>query len=210
MTSKRMPESQAVQIHLFDTGNPNPNYKTSFLALLEDARAASGRDVATGVVIDELRTGHWLGAVGYLILLDQIGKCFKPKAAARTNGGAAIVHCLNYWAPGLSDREVQAIYGLRNALAHDYSVFGPGKVKHLYRLDRQVGQGVVRFGKTQWDGNYDQIPADCETLVSLRELGELGEDIVRAVRAASTSSAIEILLLGGSDELLTRYGIYFS
>jgi hypothetical protein len=209
VTSHLMPESQALQIHLF--GTARNRYTTSFVAALEDARGASGRDITTGAVIDEPRTGHWLGAVGYLILLDQIGTCFKPKSAARLNGAAPIICCLRYWARGTSNRESEAIYGLRNALAHDYSVFNPAaKVPQLYRLDRQVGRGVVRFGKRTWDGKYDKISRDSETLVSLRELSELSERIVSEVRSACNSSAIEILLNGGSDELLVRYGVYFS
>jgi hypothetical protein len=70
-----------------------------------------------------------------------------------------------------------------------------------------VAQGVVRFGRKQWDGDYKNIPLECQTLVSLRELGELGERIVCEVRESFKKYSIEIALKGGSDELKVRYGI---
>jgi hypothetical protein len=100
---------------------------------------------------------------------------------------------------------------LRNALAHDYSLFNPNQnrqpVQHLYRLDRACGQGVVRFGKSQWDGDYLNITPGCETNVSLYEFANLVEDVVRRIQAGAENSKLEIVLPGGSDELLRRYGI---
>jgi hypothetical protein len=209
-----MPESDALRIHLLGSVTTTVGgyrYLSGFTAILRDAREDSGRCPDSGIVKKEERTGHWLGSVGYMILLDQVGKCFKPRVAQAVVAGSAIEKCLTYWTPELSEREIGALYGLRNGLAHDYSLFNQNPkrlaVQHLYRLDRARGQGVVRFGKSQWDGDYLNVNLDCETHVSLYEFGELVEEVARRVQTSAKNSELEVVLSGGSDELLQRYGI---
>lgn len=66
----------------------------------------------------------WLGAVGYLILLDQIGKCFKPVANPATDA-EPIIRALRNFSPIQDSPTLHALYALRNALAHDYALFNP-------------------------------------------------------------------------------------
>ena len=70
-----------------------------FMGALRDARKFTKRDKDTGqkLIEDDCGDhGSWLGAIGYLALLDQIGGCFKPKDTA-TIPGNCIVKALGYF-----------------------------------------------------------------------------------------------------------------
>jgi hypothetical protein len=214
MPATLMPAAAALRMHLIEpTIEPPPGYmyRSGFVAALRDAREDSGREPNTGAIIDEPRTGHWLGAVGYLILLDQIGKCFAPAGITASHGSEqpSILRCLGKWAPHIRHDEACAIYALRNALAHDYSLFNKNannpEFQHLFTLDRSTGS-VVRLPRRPWPGDYAHPPEDCRTAVSLRELGSSVEAIVAAVRG-SLPDGLDVLLAGGTDELLRRYGL---
>lgn len=189
---------------------PGFRYLSGFIALLKDSRHDGGRDIDTGEIINEERTGHWLSAVGYLILLDQIGKCFKPKAVPTGRHPNAVQSCLSNWRPAISANDSAAIYALRNALVHDYSLFNKNakqpEYQHLFALDRMRGHGVVRLPRVRWTGDLAASSVTYQTLISLTELGNLAESIVAALREAGPWG-IDVLLDGGSDELLRRYGL---
>ena len=62
----------AIPAHLYPTRpRLGVQYKSSLIALLTDARGATGRDLDTGSVVSPDHTRSWLGATGYLILLDR-------------------------------------------------------------------------------------------------------------------------------------------
>ena len=134
-------------------------YVSSFRACLEDARLATGRNLVTGDVEDELKTGNWLGAVGYMTLLDQIGACFgRPGVTDRD--GRPIVRCLSHWAPEVDDRERLALYALRCALAHDYSLLNwhsDQRLQHHFKLDQAIDGPVVQLPGKRWSGELSDM-----------------------------------------------------
>jgi hypothetical protein len=205
----------ALNLHLLGAvGQPQKtgfgySYTSSFLACLADARGATGRDVESGDVTDEPRTGHWLGAVGYMVLLDQIGTCFRPKGVTASPARESIIRCLAEWAPGIPPAEREALYALRCALAHDYSLINfsddPSR-RHRFGLDRRVDLGVVRLPTEQWSGEHHDGRRTATTMVSVRAFGDLADAIAVAVRAAAPSQ-LELILAGGPYELFHRYGI---
>jgi len=160
-------------------------------------------------VRDEESTGHWLGAVGYMILLDQVGKCFKPVRRLRSTLPNTIEVCLGYWASDqVSHEERCALYALRNALAHDYSLFNwnsRAQYQHLFTLDRHPTRLVAPAAR-EWSGDLADRSPECTTVVSLRAFGDLAERVVAALLAAAPDE-VEIVLDGGADELLQRYGL---
>jgi hypothetical protein len=212
MPSRLMPEADAIRLHVMapDLTVRGFRYLSGFIVLLQDSRHDGGRDVQTGEIINEERTGHWLSAIGYLILLDQIGKSFKPRTVPKAAYRNSVQWCLSHWSPEITGDDSAAIYALRNALLHDYSLFNENREKpeyqHIFSLDRMTGQGVVRLPRTRWNGDFADTARYCRTLVSLTELGNLTESIVAAVREAGPWG-IDVLLAGGSDELLQRYGL---
>jgi hypothetical protein len=189
-------------------------YTSGFLAALGDARASSGRD-ETGKVVDETQTGHWLGAVAWMVLLDQIGSCFRPTPATGTSAvtasGRAVVDTLHWWYAELPDLEVLALYALRCAFAHDYSLWnlsGDSTLQHCFVVDRDTAR-FVQLPSRPWTPADPPAP-DNQTFISLRRLGDVCEEVVSRIRAAAASDTLEIILKGGVDELEHRYGITFS
>jgi hypothetical protein len=187
-------------------------YTSGFLAALDDARAASGRD-GDGNVVDEERTGHWLGAVGWMILLDQIGSCFRPAPSTGAAGvaadGHAVLNTLRWWYSELPDLEARALYALRCAFAHDYSLWNLNpkdpSLQHCFVVDRDPVR-FVRLPSCPWNLGDPPTPAN-QTFISLRGLGDVCEEIVSRVRVTAASDTLEIVLKGDVDELEHRYGI---
>ena len=163
-----------------------------------------------GTIIDIAKSRSWLGNVGYLVLLDQIGNCFKDKNHAMA-GGNSIQKALNYFS-GLPQPEVDTLYALRCALAHDYSLINrkdsKPSLQHQFVLTGGTGRLIVP--PTQpWDGNVLNRTNDNQTTVDVQELGNLVEGVCSKVRQLATNNSLEIVLSGGKDELMTRYTIVF-
>jgi hypothetical protein len=80
--------------------------------------------MATGEVSPKRRaSGSWLGALGYMVMLDQIGECFRPaNATPLPNATPDFIKALTYFAEEIPDRERQALYALRCCFTHDYSL----------------------------------------------------------------------------------------
>ena len=66
-----MDPQEVLRLYLFDP-------TSCFNAALRDARKATGRQLNDNSRSD-INHGSWLGAIGYIVLLDQIGGCLKPK-----------------------------------------------------------------------------------------------------------------------------------
>lgn len=177
---------------------------SAFVTALRDARDATGRHLESGAVREEERTGNWLGAIGYLLLLDQIGTAVEPAGAVMESGGA-ILRALKWWAPGVTEKGAKAIYALRCALAHDYGLFNKHtdpELQHEFRLHRGTGL-LVQLPVRPWQGNYSVMHDP--TTVSLRALGDRVEQVVSEVRAAHTRGDLSIARGLSPDDLLQRY-----
>ena len=156
--------------------------------------------------------GSWLGAIGYLSLLDQIGKCFKPSAAVTINNENSISKALKYFATHIPNAEVDAIYALRNAFAHDYSLYNinnnrPSYTHHFTVLKSPV-HPLVRLPQTQWGGNIGNRTQNNMTVINLEALGDTVEQICFRLLQLANNNGLEVTLAGGSDELIQRYSFY--
>jgi hypothetical protein len=207
-------EQQAISIHL---GNiqKEPGYTrfSGFMAALRDARKFTKRDQDTGAkLLDDTCGDHgsWLGAIGYLTLLDQIGGCFKPQGVNHVSGNT-IVKALRYFG-GLNEVEANAIYALRCSLAHDFGAFNinshkPG-LTHLFTLHQDPSFPLLHFPKTPWDGNINTFNRDNVTYVNLRALGDLVEAIYKELLTLAANSNLVIILPGGVMELCIKYSYW--
>src|SRR5262245_56853359 len=92
MSSNIMPESDAIRLHLTSLStHQNVQYFSGFVKGLREARKFTKRPQDTGEKLPDDTCGNhgsWLGAIGYLCLLDQIGKCFKPATASIITGNS--------------------------------------------------------------------------------------------------------------------------
>jgi len=179
---------------------------SSFAAALSDARNATGRD-KNGNILDPSKRGSWLGAVGYMILLDQIGSCFKPTLVDPVVGNS-FIKALKYFS-SLPNTCIEALYALRCAFAHDFSLFNRNTENELrmHRFEVRIGnsEDVVVFPPVRWDGNFSNIHDDNTTIIYLDTFGLLVETLCAKLYSLYTSGELEVTLPGKTDELFYRY-----
>jgi hypothetical protein len=196
----------AIREYLGIIPSPMPSRISCFVAALRDAREFTGRDPETGIKFLGTNHGCWLGALGYMALLDQIGSCLKPKDKKGVRN--EIEASLKYFSD-LSKPEIEAIYALRCAFAHNYSL-----VNVNARQDRRhvftLGQGdklpsLVQLPRVPWNGVFEKIGVDSQTRVNLEAFGDLVESACQNARKQAEEGSLEIALAGGVKELLVRY-----
>lgn len=179
---------------------------SSFWLVLRDARVASGRDPRSGERVTMQPATMWLGAVGYLILLDQIGSALRRPS--RPSTGHPIIRALAMFSDVLpNDRRV--LYALRCALAHDYSLVNVGSAgDHLFRLEWDEMLPLVRMPPSPWTGEYSELqgvpdrrPGD--TMVNLLALTEVSESVVQTVFKAHAENDLVMAVTG--TEAAHRY-----
>jgi hypothetical protein len=174
----------------------------AFGAALKDARRVTGRDIVTGQLLSTKHAGSWIGAIGYLVLLDQIGACFKPIGRNPIDKND-IYKALAYFSD-LKEAEIWAIYALRCAFAHDYSLYNKNERRPDLQHWFEVSQGrttLVELPTTPWNGDYCNQDRQCLTKIDLEQLGDLVENVVRSVRILAEQHKLEIALAGGEAEL---------
>jgi len=178
---------------------------------VREARKATGRYIHTGKKIPGRHHGSWLGAIGYMILLDHIGDCYKPieSQLSRSNG---YLRALEYFT-NLGERDRNALYALRCSFAHEFSLSNipkcrreslKGRFQHRFVVC-VGGRFVVRLPKRCWDGNHDHISDECKTWVDLEGFGDMVEEVVASLKELEKHKKLEATLNGGKKELFQRY-----
>jgi hypothetical protein len=202
----------AITLHLYDRDPVNGvKYVSSLIAFLTDARKAAGRD-SDGRLQAGQRGESWLAATAYLGLLDQIGTSFTVVGTSPT--GRAIEHALRTFSAVKDQPTLDALYALRCALVHDYSLANPpykgqkaSSLTHFFRLTADSTTPLVQFPSVRWDGDYAKVFRENETLVNLQKVGDLAEDVVARLRADHRTGTLDICL--DLDEFERRYGICY-
>jgi len=203
-------EDAALTTHLYMAGAVNGvQYKSSFMGALRDARAVGERDVETGAVLAGAESGSWLAAVGYLVLLDQVGTCFT--LAGYVPGGPSFVDALRCFSPLADEPSIQALYAVRNALAHDYALFnrnlGNPLRNHAFNYTADPAAPLIQLPAQPWTGQYVNIPQAQTTIVNVRKVGDLVEEVVARLRQEHQNGQLEIRL--PLPEFQVRYGMYY-
>jgi len=207
--------SEFIDFHLSNMlmASEGPVIVSSFTAALRDARHATGRDEVTGKVSEWGKQGNWLGAIGYLLLLDQIGTSFKRKDAPALKC-PSIIRALQGFSSISNRLDMEALYALRCALAHDFSVINinrehPERTHHFLltgALDNSPGP-VVRRPSQPWDGDYATATEENATVINLHRFGDLVEATCTILRDLAAQDHLEVALKGGDRELQRRYSI---
>lgn len=209
----RVDLTTALRAHLYPHQPVNGlQYKSSLIALLGDARGAADRDGETGEVEPGKRSASWLGAVGYLVLLDQVGTCFKVRGQRDVNE-RAFVHAVRTFSHVRDDLTVLALYALRCALAHDYALYNDGGgarplLRHAFNFCADTTSPLVQLPARTWSGTYGGAPAaDETTIVNLRKVGDLAEQVVAELRARHVAGTLDVRL--PLDQFHMRYGLAY-
>jgi hypothetical protein len=203
--SSDISEEEAIRMYLGVSQGNSPDH-SCFRAALVDMRKVTGRNKNDGSKLPDSKHGNWLGALGYMALLDQIGTCLKPKETDES--GNSIEKALRYFTD-LGEKKIQALYALRCAFAHDYGLANPNKGnqdrQHIFTVCEGAHPRLVRFPTSPWEGNYQTVSRDNITVVNLEALGDLVESVCQKVCKQAKNDKLEIELSEGIDELFKRY-----
>jgi hypothetical protein len=187
--------------------------ESSLSAALRDCRGAQGRDVS-GHLPEGAEAPSWLGAIGYLCVLDQLNTAVRHRTTARRPGHFDVIR--QFLPNELSDEEVEALYALRCALAHDYSLSNQGAggnaerkalLHHSFQLAgyREEMLQLPREDR-RWNGVFGELGNDHDpTPVSLRSVGDFVESLVAEIRDAHPRGEVTIACPGGAIEMKERY-----
>lgn len=202
-----------VQIHLNLNGYKDANnliHESSLVAGLRTSRHITGRNVDTGAVDGSNICGYlgsWNGAMGYITILEQIGRCYRPDSKQKNTTNASFIKKALEYFTTLSVAEINAIYALRNAFFHDFSLLNKDNTTnfHRFRVDNHPTNQVVILPTQSWDGNINNFTSTNETYINLKTLGDLVESIYRQLLSLESTGHLILDLPGGDQELLVRY-----
>jgi hypothetical protein len=200
-----MPTPDELRAHVEPAANPG-NPISSFMAVVRDARAITHRDLDTGEPRSFLlpdRAALWPGAFLYLVLIDQVGSCFKRSGhrdAPRGTGDKFRTALKHFGMPSVASRnDAQfALWALRCSFAHKYTATNvrqsPHPMNHLFELKWSTSPAdtsVVTLPSRRWNGDIGKLAPS--TRINLFRVEELGEHVIRRVRAAAHRGDLEPL-----------------
>jgi len=154
--------------------------------------------------------GSWLGAIGYFSVLNQIGNCFKLKSEGSEGkeDSNKIKKALKYFSDLNDDKEINALYALRNSFAHDYSLQNINKncpeLNFCFEVYDGIDGRVVTLPQINWNDRSPKAPENT-TRINLRAFGDMVEKLINNLRKLAKDDKVEIALKGGIDEFKDRY-----
>lgn len=182
-------------------------WESSLVIALRDARKSSGRNSKTGIVENNNENGYpgcWLGAIGYLTVLDLVGKTYKPQGASplhKTN--SEIDAALQYFG-NVSYEDACALYALRCSLMHDYNLINlktsKPELKHVFTVS--VGGPLVALRAIPPSAFVLPMAGENITEVNLRALGDKVEEIYQKLIEMNAEGKLECV---SSSEKLKEY-----
>ena len=181
--------------------------RSSFEAAFGDAEAAFGGPV-------------WLSAVGYLCWFDQLGDALR-RTDRRPVSSRAFEKALEWFSP-LSAAERAALYALRCALAHDYSLVNVPEFKdpkgrwrsyqHAFVLHVDDLENLVTFPDERWNGDPRKVVEieggtvvkDWQTRIDLARLQALARNVRDEIHQLHRTSDVLALAIDPA-EMRRRY-----
>lgn len=213
---KDLSDNEIISHHLdlLHEVDPRTIVFSSLTAALRDARQATGRDVNSGENKNKENNpsaSNWLGATCYLIILEQLGKCYKGRNDPDQSGLSPIQKCLRNHTQ-LTPDQCDAIYALRNAFAHDYSISNLNQkyssLQHHFTLLDYYSDPFLCLPKKQWDGKPETKAYENMTHVGLPWIGEFVEKIYQTHLELHKINELEVVLPGGAKEIQNRYLLF--
>lgn len=182
---------------------------SSYRAAINGARKLTGRDINNGRKLAKDH-GNWLGALGYLIVIDIIGLLFRIGGKSK-NSNNFIYTLKNF--TNLDEKTIHALYALRCSFAHNFSLYNipNGRTNkktakslcHHFTVTQGKGRLVV-FSKYAWDGK-EKNKDNC-TIINLESLGDLVEEINSKLIAMAKDKK---LLFSREGNIILQERIYY-
>jgi hypothetical protein len=175
---------------------------STLISGFRDARRVTTRPIVSGLfTMDELfdpernwdLLGCWLGAMGYMTVMDQIGTAFQLVDQIDEAFDSPVYRALKNFGGGLDDRQIHALIALRNAFMHDYNLVNVPKTKnktikklqtHRFSVTAFPSDDVVRLPEVEWTGDYENKQWDPRTAteINLFGLGNIVERLLLSLR----------------------------
>ena len=226
-----MTNKDLIKIHLTLKDYVTPDgrkIQSCLTAGLNEARYLTARDTNTGKDDPQNKHGHrnrWTGAMCYMTVLDQIGSCYRPKnktaitdscclskKANKKLRASAIEKALRYFTD-LGEREICALYALRNAFFHDFALVNNNNdrpcLQHVFLVDAHETNPIVILPENNWDGKMSSRNSKNATYVNLQAVGDLVEKIYQNLLELHDKKQLAVELEGGEDELINRYSFSY-
>jgi hypothetical protein len=189
-------------------GSPAVPSLSCLWAALRDARPPSGRNVRTGRPNPKQQKKQlFVGAIGYLVAVDLLGKALKLNAGGSTER-VRFLAALEDFAPSgvtLSQRDRKALYALRCSFAHNFGVVNVPEPPHRPRANwapdpelthhfllAEDTRRLITYGSL-WDGATYPPPAKTATVVNLRRLADLVEAMVEGLTYLHSQARLAIV-----------------
>lgn len=218
--------SEDKQILIQYLNNESFNYNgairfSTINAGLRECRLFTKRDKSTGKYDPNAEfgfVGHWLGAIGYFTILDQIGSSYKISGQETPLKYNKIEFALRNFGFDLLDndeRKLNALVALRNAFTHDFNLLNIPERENKYELQRlkftvypnpEEEKNIVTLSKTPWNGDIvgkDFHKEDDTTFINLFAFGTLVEEIVKRLVEKIDTNEIETII--DIKELINKY-----
>jgi hypothetical protein len=203
-----------IDVHLALTDfmpSPGITVVSCLAAALREARKITGRNVNSGIPDSNQTCGYlgsWSGAMCYMTILDQVGKCYRPKSSSQLNGISSIQKALTYFTI-LTTIDINALYALRNAFFHDFSLYNRNAkdptLQHNFQVENHPTNPVVRVPVSKWDGKMSSRTASNITYINLKAFGDLVEGVYSKLVLLNSSGDLSLELVGGGQELIDTY-----
>jgi len=187
---------------------------------LRDARELTQRNLTSGQFSIELpgRIGSWPGAMMYMTILDQIGTAFYrlDKKQITEPKKSPILKAITYFneSGSLSEEQIHAIIGLRNAFFHNFNLIHVPRGKsrennlqrHRYVVMASCDSWTVQLPETPWLGDYENKPWTnaTATVVNLYQIGQLVETTILYLRNLNAEHKLGTVELN-SKAFVNRY-----
>jgi len=164
------------------------------VALLDDARMIGGR-TNTGIPRTGAHLSCWMACLGYLIFLEQVGKCFQIKNWKRKRGETDIETALRMHTD-LTKGQRAAVFALRCALAHGYNLSNPNHRQETknqrFILTENANNPLLKLRTRKWDGKPANRNKRTFTTLNIIKLENLCEEIYRDLIAAHNAQNLRL------------------
>lgn len=163
--------------------------KSPYIACLQDAREATGRNIDTGEKDRNKRHASWLGALAYMVFVDHIGNKFestdeiKNERIKNINHDSDFIKALINFSE-INDDEAIALYALRCSFAHDYFLLNTNtkeQLNHHFSVTAGENGKIVKLPIIRWDGNVGSRSEENKTIINLELFGDLAETMHKSI-----------------------------
>ena len=126
--------------------------------LADGAQEDGGRSTLSAAINDARATmdkgGLWLGTLGYLIILESVGKSLsRPRTGFRNRDDGATARFVagaREFAPKpVTKKQAETLYGLRCSLSHSFDLRNYGRHAIHYLMKRTNGFGYQHTRRTE-------------------------------------------------------------